>query len=116
MKAMHTPETNEHSDVAQGGFQIFLGILFLIAIYGASTFGSSIWLIIGLLPIYWIGLKAYNLYKEDGYLSNRVLTGLVSCLFPFIFIIAIIVGFDMSRLWPIAVILAGATTILINRR
>ena len=116
MKTKHIPERIEQSKAAQGGFQIFLGILFLIAIYGASTFGSSIWLIVGLLPFYWIALKAYRRYQEDGYLSNRVLTTLLSCLFPFIFIIAIIAGFDMSRLWPIAVILAGATTILVNRR
>lgn len=116
MKTMHTPERNEQSNTAQGGFQILLGILFLLAIYGTTTFGSSIWLVIGLLPIYWIGLKAYRLYREDGYISNRVLTALISCLFPFVIIVAIIVGIDMSRLWPIALILAGAATILTSRR
>lgn len=93
-----------------------LGILFLLAIYGTTIFGSSIWLVMGLLPVYWIGLKAYRLYREDGYISNRVLTTLISCLFPFVFIVAIIAGIDMSRLWPIALILAGATTILMSRR
>lgn len=98
MKAKHIPEPIEQSKAAQGGFQIFLGIVFLIAIYGASVFGSSIWLIIGLVPVYWISLKTYKFYKEDGYVSNRVLTTMLSCLFPLIFIVAIIAGFDMSRL------------------
>lgn len=93
-----------------------LGIVFLLAIYGTTIFGSRIWLVMGLLPVYWVGLKAYKLYREDGYVSNRVLTTLIPCLFPFVIIIAIIAGIDMSRLWPIALILAGATTILMSRR
>ena len=116
MKTMHTPERNEQGNMAQGGFQILMGILFLLAIYGTTVFGGSIWLVMGLLPIYWVGLKAYKVYREDGYVSNRVLTTLIPCLFPFVIIIAIIVGIDMSRLWPIALILAGATTILTSRR
>ena len=116
MKPKHTPERIEQSNAAQGGFQILLGISFLLAIYGASVFGSSIWLVIGLAPVYWVGLKAYRLYREDGYVSNRVLNTMLSCLFPFVFIVAIIAGFDMSRLWPIALIIAGAATILVSRR
>jgi hypothetical protein len=116
MKTIHTPERNEPSTTAQGGFQILLGILFLLAIYGAGNFGGSIWLVMGLLPVYWIGLKAYRLYRVDGYISNRVLATMTACLFPFVFIVAIIAGLDMSRLWPFALILAGATTILSNRR
>lgn len=116
MKAIPTPERNEQSNTVQGGFQILLGILLLLAIYGTTIFGGSIWLVMGLLPVYWIGLKAYRLYREDGYISNRVLTPLISCLFPFVFIVAIIAGIDMSRLWPIALILAGAITILSSRR
>jgi uncharacterized BrkB/YihY/UPF0761 family membrane protein len=116
MKTMHTPERNEPSNMAQGGVQILMGIVFLLAIFGTTIFGSSIWLVMGLLPIYWIGFKAHRLYREDGYVSNRVLTTLSSCLFPFVIIVAIIAGVDMSRLWPIALILAGATTILTSRR
>jgi len=106
----------KQSNAAQGGFQILLGILFLLAIYGTINFGNSIWLVMGLLPVYWIGLKAYRLYREDGYISNRVLTTLIACLFPFVFLVAIIAGIDMSRLWPVTLILAGATTILSSRR
>jgi hypothetical protein len=116
MKTFDTPEKDKPSELAQGGFQIVLGLLFLLAIYGTATFGSSIWLVIGLVPLYWIGLKAYRFYREDGYLSNRVLTTLLSCVFPFVIIVAIIVGIDMSRLWPLALILAGVATILTSRR
>ena len=115
MKTIHTPEKNEQSKFAQGGFQILLGIIFLLGMYGVSIFGSSIWLVMGLLPLYWIAVKAYRLYQQDGYVSKRVLSTLMSCLFPFILIVAIIVGFDMSRLWPVALILLGATTILTSR-
>ncbi len=116
MKSIDTPERNEQSNAAQGGFQILLGIVFLIAIYGASIFGSSVWMLIGLLPVYWIALKAYRLYQEDGYVSNRVLTTLISGLFPFVFIAALIAGINVGRLWPIALIAIGATTILSSRR
>lgn len=116
MKTMHTPERNEQSNYAQGGFQILMGILFLLAIYGTSIFGGSIWLVMGLLPVYWVGLKAYRLYREDGFISNRVLATLISCLFPFVIIVAIIAGIDISRLWPIALILVGTATILTSRR
>jgi accessory gene regulator protein AgrB len=113
---MNTPERNDQNNFAQGGFQILLGILFLLVIYGMTSFGSRIWLVLGLVPFYWIGLKAYRLYREDGRISNRVVTTLISCLFPFVFIVAIIAGIDMSRLWPIALIIAGATTILTSSR
>jgi hypothetical protein len=116
VKPMHTPESNDQNKAAQGGFQILLGIFFLFGIYGAASFGSSIWLVMGLLPVYWMGLKAYRLYQEDGRISNRVLNTLIPCLFPAVLIVAIIAGIDMSRLWPLALILAGATTILANAR
>jgi hypothetical protein len=116
MKSTNTPERNEQSNTAQGGFQILLGVLFLLVIYGTTIFGSSIWLVIGFVPVYWIGLQAYRLYREDGFISNRVLTTLLSCVFPVVFIVAIIAGIDMSRLWPIALILAGAATILTSHR
>ncbi len=116
MKSIHTPERNTQSNSAQGGFQILLGILLLLAMSGVSIFGGSIWLVMGLLPVYWIVMRAYRLYQEDGYLSNRVLATMISCLFPFVIIVAIIAGIDISRLWPIALILAGATTILTSRR
>lgn len=116
VKPMHAPERNDQHSVAQGGFQILLGILFLIVIYGMTSFGSRIWLVLGLVPIYWIGLKAYRLYREDGRISNRVVTTLIPCLFPAVLIVAIIAGIDLSRLWPIALILAGAATILTSGR
>lgn len=116
VKPMHTPDRNDQNNAAQGGFQILLGIVFLLAIYGAASFGSRIWLVLGLVPIYWIGMKAYRLYREDGRISNRVVTTLISCLFPFVIIVAIIAGLDISRLWPIALIIAGATTILTSAR
>ncbi len=116
MKSNHIPESNKQSNSAQGGFQMLLGIVFLLAISGASIFGRSIWLVMGLLPVYWIVVRAYHLYREDGYVSNRVLATLMCSLFPFVFIAATIVGINMERLWPIALIAIGATTILSDRR
>lgn len=116
MKTIHTPERKDDRRLAEGGFQIFLGILFFVVIFGTSIVGSRIWLVVGLAPIYWTGLNAFRLYQEDSHLSNRVLTPLVYCLITMGFLVAIIAGFDMSRLWPIALILAGAATILISRR
>lgn len=116
MKPTHTPESNTQSNSAQGGFQILLGIVFLLAMFGASIFGRSIWLMMGLLPVYWIVVSAYRLYREDGYLSNRVLAVMSCSLFPFVFIAAAMVGIDMGRLWPIALIAIGTTTILSSRR
>jgi hypothetical protein len=116
MKSIHTPERNNQSNSAQGGFQILLGIVFLLAMSGVSIFGRSIWLVMGLLPVYWIVVSAYRLYREDGYLSNRVLAMMICSLFPFVFIAAAIVGINMGRIWPIALIAVGATTILSSRR
>lgn len=115
MKPTHTPESNKESNSAQGGFQILLGIVFLLAMSGVSIFGRSIWLVMGLLPVYWIAVSAYKHYREDGYLSNRVLATMICSLFPFVFITAAIVGIDMGRIWPIALIAIGAATILSNR-
>lgn len=116
MKPIHTPESNKPSNSAQGGFQILLGILFLLAMSGVSIFGRSIWFVMGLVPVYWIVVSAYRLYQEDGYLSNRVFATMSCSLFPFIFMVAAIVGMDMGRLWPIALIAIGVSTILFSRR
>jgi hypothetical protein len=116
MKSIHTPEKNKQSHYVQGGFQILLGIVFLLAMSGVSIFGRSIWLLMGLLPVYWMVVSAYRYYREDGNLSNRVLATLICSLFPFVFIAAAIAGIDMGRIWPIALIAIGATTILSSRR
>ena len=47
MKLTHTPERNKRSDSAQGGFQILLGIVFLLVMSGVSIFGGSIWFVMG---------------------------------------------------------------------
>jgi hypothetical protein len=116
MNTTHNLEKIEQSKTAHGRFQILLGIAFLIVISGAAIFGSSIWIVLGLLPFYGISLKAYLHYREDGYLSKRVLNTLIYCVFTLVVIMAIIFGFDMSRLWPISVIAIGLATILVNRR
>lgn len=116
MKPTHTPESNTQSNSAEGGFQILLGIVFLLAVSGVSIFGRSMWLVMGLLPVYWIVVSAHKLYREDGHLSNRVLAMLVCSLFPFVFIAATIVGINMGQLWPLALIAMGIATILSSRR
>src|SRR5690606_4502267 len=102
----------------QGGFQILLGIVFLLAMSDVTIFGRSIWLVMGLIPIYWIVVRAYRLYREDGYLSNRVLAMMTCSLFPLAFMTATIVGvdIDMARIWPIAVIATGVAMVLSSRR
>lgn len=116
MKSIHTPESDKQNNSAHGGFQILLGIVFLLAMSGVSIFGRSIWFMMGLLPVYWIVRSVYRLYREDGCFSNRVLAMMICSLFPFVFVGAAIVGIDMGRIWPIALIAVGATTILSSRR
>ena len=115
MKSIHSPERNEQSDTAQGGFLILLGIVFLLGMSDVSIFGRSIWFVMGLLPVYWIAVCAYRLYQEDGYLSNRVLATMICSLFPFVFVGAALVGINIGRIWPIALIATGAVTILYSR-
>lgn len=116
MKSIHTPEKHKQSNSAQGGFQILMGIVFLLVMSGVSIFGGSIWFVMGLLPVYWIVVRAYRLFQEDGSFSNRVLITMISSLFPFVFIVALIVGINPGRTWPVALIAIGATTILASRR
>lgn len=116
MKSIHTPERNKQNNAAQGGFQILLGIVFLLAVSGVSIMGRSVWFVMGLLPIYWIAVCAYRLYREDGYLSNRVLATMMCSLIPLIFVAAAIAGIDVGRIWPVALIAVGVTTILLSRR
>ena len=116
MKSIDTTESKKRNILTQGGFQIFFCIILILALFGSFVVGRNIWFVMGFIPIYWIVERAYRFYEEDGDLSNRVLNTLLSCVFPSIIIVAIIVGFDMSRLWPIAAIAIGLTTFLINRR
>jgi hypothetical protein len=79
---------------------------------GITIAGHSPWMLAGLLPIYWIGVTAYRRYKEDGRLTRRVFSIAVFALLPFAYMAAMALGYNVSGLWPLGIIVLGVSILL----
>ena len=95
-----------------GAFMILTGAIFLMGTSGITIAGHSPWMLVGLLPIYWIGVSAYRRYKEDGRLTRRVFSIAVFAVLPFAYMAAMALGYSVSGLWPLGIIVVGVSLIL----
>ncbi len=95
-----------------GGFLIIMGSIFFLGMSGVTILGKSPWMLLALLPLYWIGLAAYKRYQEDGHVSPHVFSIAVFGLVPFAYIAALFLGFSVSGLWPMGLIAVGISIIV----
>lgn len=95
-----------------GVFMVFMGAIFLMGTAGITIGGHSPSMLIALVPIYWIGLSAYRRYKKDGRLTRRVFSIAIFAVLPFAFMAAMALGYSVSGLWPLGVIVVGVSFIL----
>ena len=95
-----------------GPFMVFMGAIFLMGTAGITIAGHSPSMLIALVPIYWIGVSAYRRYKEDGRLTRRVFSIAVFAVLPFAFMAAMALGYSVSGLWPLGIIVVGVSFIL----
>lgn len=99
-----------------GAFMIFMGAIFLMATSGITIGGYSPSMLIALLPVYLIGVSAYRRYKEDGRLTRRVFGIAVFAVLPFAFMAAMVLGYSISGLWPLGIIVVGVSFLLLGRQ
>jgi hypothetical protein len=97
-----------------GPFMVFIGAIFLMGTAGITIGGFSPSMLIALVPIYLIGLAAYRRYKEDGRLTRRVLSIAVFAVLPFAFMAAMVLGYSISGLWPLGIIVVGVSFVLLG--
>jgi hypothetical protein len=97
-----------------GAFMIFTGAIFLMGTSGITIAGHSPWMLIALLPIYKIGMSAYRRYKEDGRLTRHVFSIAVFAVLPFAYMAAMVLGYSISGLWPLGIIVVGVSFLLIR--
>jgi hypothetical protein len=95
-----------------GPLMVFMGALFLMGTSGITIAGHSPSLLIGLVPIFWIGVAAYRRYQADGRLTRRVFGITVFAVLPFAYMAAMVLGYSVSGLWPLGVIVIGVSFIL----
>ena len=95
-----------------GAFMVLMGAIFLMGTSGISIAGHSPSMLIALLPIYWIGVSAYRRYKEDGRLTRRVFSIAVFSVLPFAYMAAMALGYSVSGLWPLGIIVVGVSFVL----
>ena len=95
-----------------GAFMVLTGAIFLMGTSGITIAGHSPWMLVALLPIYWIGVSAYRRYKEDGRLTRRVFSIAVFAVLPFAYRVAMALGYTVSGLWPLGIIAVGVSLIL----
>ena len=99
-----------------GAVMVFMGALFLMGTSGITIAGHSPSLLIGLVPIVWIGLAAYRRYQADGRLTRRVFSIAVFAVLPFAHMAAMALGYSVSGLWPLGLIAIGVSFILSRGR
>ncbi len=99
-----------------GVFFLILGGIYLLGMSGVTILGYSPWILMALIPVYWILMAAYKAYKADGGLTGRVLLMLVSSLLPFAYIAAAVLGFNAAPLWPLILIAIGVSFLLSGGR
>jgi len=95
-----------------GPFMVLTGVIFLMGASGITIAGHSVWMLVALLPIYWIGVSAYSRYQEDGRLTRRVFSVAVFAVLPFAYMVAMALGYSISSLWPLGIIIVGVSLIL----
>jgi hypothetical protein len=91
---------------------VLTGAIFLMGTSGITIAGRSPWILVALLPIYWIGVSAYRRYKADGRLTRRVFSIAVFAVLPFAYMAAMVLGYSISGLWPLGIIVVGVSFIL----
>ena len=95
-----------------GALMVLTGAIFLLGTSGVTIGGYSPSLLIGLVPIFWIGVSAYRRYQEDGRLTRRVFSIAVFAVLPFAYMAAMALGYSVSGLWPLGIIAVGVSFIL----
>ena len=95
-----------------GALMVLTGAVFLMGTAGITIAGRSPTMLIGLVPIFWIGMSAYRRYQEDGRLTRRVFSIAVFAVLPFAYMAAMSLGYSVSGLWPVGIIAVGVSFIL----
>ncbi len=95
-----------------GALMVLTGAIFLMGTSGLTIGGYSPSMLIGLVPIFWIGVSAYRRYQEDGRLTRRVFSIAVFAVLPFAYMAAMALGYSVSGLWPLGLIAVGVSFIL----
>lgn len=97
-----------------GGFFILMGTIFFLGMSNVTILGKSPWLLVALLPVYWISVMAYKRYQQEGRISRHVFSLLIFGLLPFTYIAAAFLGFNVAVIWPIGLIAVGVSHLLLG--
>ena len=106
----------QSDQVFAGGFMLLMGGIFLLGSLDITVFGRSAWWLAALLPVYWILVVAYRIYRQDGRISRRVFAILIWGLLPFAYIVAAPLGLNVAAIWPLGLIAAGAGMLLYGNK
>ena len=95
-----------------GAVMVFMGAIFLMGTSGITIAGRSPSLLIGIVPMFFIGVSAYRRYQEAGRLTRRVVGTAIFAGLPLAYMAAIALGYSVSGLWPLGLIVVGVAFIL----
>jgi hypothetical protein len=97
-----------------GPFMLLTGAIFLMGTAGITFAGHSPWMLVALLPIYWIGVSAYRCYREEGRLTRRVFGIAIFAVLPLAYVTTLALGYTVSGLWPLGIMVVGLSFILFS--
>lgn len=95
-----------------GALLLLVGVIFLMGTTGITIGGYSPSMLLALLPIMWIGVAVYKRYQEEGGLTRQVLGIAVFATLPLAYMIVMALGYSVSGLWPLGIIVVGVAFLL----
>lgn len=98
-----------------GVSMILAGVIFLMGTSGITIGGHSPSMLLALFPIVWIAVAAYKRYQADGRLTRGVVSIAVFAVLPFAYLAAMALGYSISGLWPLGIIVVGVSVLLFGR-
>ena len=112
----HSEQVKGQNEVGKGMgvFMVLIGAIFLMGTSGIKFGGYSPSMLLALVPIYWIGLSAYRGYQEGGRLTRGVFGIAVFAGLPFAYMAAMALGYSVSGLWPLGIIVVGVSYLLFS--
>ena len=105
-------KTEQRVGARMGAVMVFMGAIFLMGTSGITIAGRSPSLLIGIVPMFFIGVSAYRRYQEAGRLTRRVVGTAIFAGLPLAYMAAIALGYSVSGLWPLGLIVVGVAFIL----
>ena len=107
-------KSNNGSQLFMGFFFIALGVFYFLPVQGLISWQMT-GMLFAFLPAGFVMYSAWAEYRATGRVSKELMIRTMWGLFPFAFFGLWILGVSPGKLWPLVLVIIGATMIIGGR-